>query len=363
MAVFLWGVAFTLVILVVGIFFYKAKETETHNEKVILYGFGFFSFTGAFIIVFMLLSLPELWYNTFLLRFLLFILLFELTVKHTKYLLTIVFITLVVIFNVLYFNTLYVYALLLLNIIFLYSIIVIVLIVVKYAKLSQAEFKGVSMFFLLGMALITLGSLLFTYSYINNIILLITVPILYIIAHILWIVPTVINPKYFSRSLQYCRVIGLFIIILWCFVDVFLILYGVPIVGIIIMMVFTILFLYTYYTLVKIIKSKKDLKNGEETLNIFGAFTKPQKATEEEVTISKEKKICLVCKGKTSRLTYICPKCDAIYCVKCSNTMSDLENACWACETPFDESKPVKPYKKEEEKVEVEEKIQKTSNN
>ena len=35
---------------------------------------------------------------------------------------------------------------------------------------------------------------------------------------------------------------------------------------------------------------------------------------------------------------------------------------CWVCETPFDESKPVKPYKKEVEKVEVEEKIQKKGN-
>ena len=31
---FLWGVAFTLIIIVVGIFFYKAKQTETHIEKV-----------------------------------------------------------------------------------------------------------------------------------------------------------------------------------------------------------------------------------------------------------------------------------------------------------------------------------------
>jgi len=44
---------------------------------------------------------------------------------------------------------------------------------------------------------------------------------------------------------------------------------------------------------------------------------------------------------------------------KCARTLSDLENMCWVCESPFDESKPVIPYKKEEEKVEVEEKIRK----
>ena len=42
---------------------------------------------------------------------------------------------------------------------------------------------------------------------------------------------------------------------------------------------------------------------------------------------------------------YTCPKCDALYCIKCSDTLSNLENACWVCNTPFDDSKPTKPYK------------------
>jgi len=82
--------------------------------------------------------------------------------------------------------------------------------------------------------------------------------------------------------------------------------------------------------------------------------------TEEEVSISKEKKICLVCKNKISRLNYICPECNAFYCFKCSDVLVNLENACWVCETPFDESKPVKPFKKEREiDVEISEKPQK----
>ena len=36
---------------------------------------------------------------------------------------------------------------------------------------------------------------------------------------------------------------------------------------------------------------------------------------------------------------------------KVNAVLSDLENACWVCETPFDESKPVKLPEKEEEKV------------
>lgn len=90
--------------------------------------------------------------------------------------------------------------------------------------------------------------------------------------------------------------------------------------------------------------------------------TRPEELSEEEITFSKEKKICLVCKGKVARINYICPKCDALYCIKYSEVLVNLENACWVCETPFDESKPSKPFKKEEEKVEVElsEKITKT---
>ncbi len=77
--------------------------------------------------------------------------------------------------------------------------------------------------------------------------------------------------------------------------------------------------------------------------------SKPSQITEQEVSFYREQKICLVCKGTVSRLNYICPKCSALYCIKCSETLSELENMCWVCQTPFDESKPVKPYKKEEE--------------
>ena len=94
---------------------------------------------------------------------------------------------------------------------------------------------------------------------------------------------------------------------------------------------------------------------------VRGIFTKPEKVTEEEVSISKEKKICLVCKGIIARFNnYICPECDVLYCENCARSLSDLENSCWVCETPFDESKPVKPFKKEEEiDVEISEKSQK----
>ncbi len=75
---------------------------------------------------------------------------------------------------------------------------------------------------------------------------------------------------------------------------------------------------------------------------------------EEKVTISKEKKICLVCRSEVLRFSYIC-ECGAMYCESCARAVSNLENVCWACDIPIDYSKPVKPFKMEEkESIEAE---------
>ncbi len=67
---------------------------------------------------------------------------------------------------------------------------------------------------------------------------------------------------------------------------------------------------------------------------------------EEEVTIHREKKVCLVCKGDVLGYMYTC-QCDSVYCEKCARALTDLENVCWVCNTPIDISKPTKPYKEE----------------
>ncbi len=61
----------------------------------------------------------------------------------------------------------------------------------------------------------------------------------------------------------------------------------------------------------------------------------------------------MVCKNKISRLNYICPGCLALYCVKCSEALSNLENSCWVCETPFDETKPVQVIKEVGDEIAV----------
>ena len=78
-------------------------------------------------------------------------------------------------------------------------------------------------------------------------------------------------------------------------------------------------------------------------------FTKPEIITEEEVSVSKEKKICLVCKIKISSHTFVCRNCGSFYCEKYYSALVDLENVCWAGDSAFEESNPVKLLKKREE--------------
>jgi tetratricopeptide (TPR) repeat protein len=79
---------------------------------------------------------------------------------------------------------------------------------------------------------------------------------------------------------------------------------------------------------------------------------------EEKVAITKETKICLVCRSDVLRFSYIC-ECGAFYCESCARAVTDLENLCWACDVPIDFSKPSQPYKEEEERIKVHKKAKK----
>jgi hypothetical protein len=88
---------------------------------------------------------------------------------------------------------------------------------------------------------------------------------------------------------------------------------------------------------------------------LFRIRKRPSHITEEEVSISKEKKICLVCKGKLSGYNiFICPGCDTMYCTTCVRALESLENACWVCNDPINKSKPVKIGKKSNVEVDLE---------
>jgi len=92
--------------------------------------------------------------------------------------------------------------------------------------------------------------------------------------------------------------------------------------------------------LVNFRKSKKKILIQEAEINELGKLK--DKITEEDIILSKERRICLVHKGPSEGIIYVCPECSAVYCFKCYEAIKDLENECWSCGNPMDSSKPVK---------------------
>jgi len=72
------------------------------------------------------------------------------------------------------------------------------------------------------------------------------------------------------------------------------------------------------------------------------------KVKEEKLTIYKEQKLCLVCRGEISGFMYSCT-CNTIYCETCVRALIELENICWVCNAPIDMSKPIKHDMKDNE--------------
>ena len=68
--------------------------------------------------------------------------------------------------------------------------------------------------------------------------------------------------------------------------------------------------------------------------------------SEEEVSFFREQNVCIVCRGNILHYNFICD-CTALYCEKCAHAIEDEENACWACNSPIDESKPTTPFEEE----------------
>ncbi|UCC20156.1 MAG: hypothetical protein JSV62_02410 [Promethearchaeota archaeon] len=85
--------------------------------------------------------------------------------------------------------------------------------------------------------------------------------------------------------------------------------------------------------------------------SFFRIVERPEHISEEEVAYYREQKICLVCKGKVEGFNiFLCPNCEALYHEDCARALTEMENSCWVCIDPIDESKPTKPFKKVEGK-------------
>jgi hypothetical protein len=392
LSTFLKGIAVLLLIICGIIYIYSAKKREKSKENLIIYGFGFFFFIYAifctllgFLIPFQLnlvyrdgifygnLENPtKLFYIFHKLTVIVFFIgtgmglhAMERVVKKTKYCLTISNVIILIVDLILPWelHLEYYTFLMFINLINFYIMMILL------AKWSSIEFKAIAIIMIGGMSFLALGPMLMTLEILSlNFFPLYLGPIIIIIGCLVTVSPMIIKPKSFSGSLSYWYIIGFMqflIIISWAMFSVLFLPFQLKI-------MFTIIAFVNIFFISKIIKDIKsqqsiDIVSTEKitetpSLDFLKTFSKPERISEEEVTISKEKRICLVCKGKISGHTYVCLECETFYCNKCYNALTNLENACWACETQFDVSKPVKSFEKEEEleEIELSEKSQKT---
>ena len=391
---FFSGIALALA-LMCGIYFvYKARKREVFNEKIIMLGlsslplgfalsliftyFQVFQVQGTFInnifygdydiIKSPYEILGRLSYISLGIGCLFFVLAFEIIIKRTKYFLTIFYAILIAIeiilpiegslFNM-PFSTIARY-------VFNYPIILGLLILVPlvlylYTKWSHLEFKAVSSFLLFGFLLFVISLNLAKKVHKNlNVYPLVLGPLLLILGCCITMLPAIINPKIISRALTYWVLFAILTIpflIIMLYIDIINDLAFQFIIEFIVafMYIYIIFFLIIKNIKSEIISESREAEKGLES-QVLGIFTRPQKVTEEEVIFHRERKICLVCKGKLLRSIYLCPECDALYCIKCSEALSTLENVCWSCYTPID---PAKPIKLKEKDIEISKDIRK----
>ena len=376
------GVAIFLALFSAVYFINKGDKRKIFNEKLIMFSLASLILGFAFSLIFtffQVLQIPgglslfdsntylavvpfqeniiykiygRLSYISISIGFTFFLFAFDIIVKKTKYLFTITYLILLSIEIIFFANHTLVKAIFNFPIILGMSILV-PLVFYLYTRWSRLEFKAISSFLSFGflMFIISLNLAKSEHKELGVYPLALS-PLLLIFGCLITILPTIVNPKFLSRALLYWMLYAIITIPFLVAIIIINILNGLKWYFI---MEFFIAFVYIYtlffFTIRNIrseISAQIQKKDKYSIPQILGIFARPEKVTEEEVIYHRERKICVVCKGKLLRAIYLCPECDALYCTKCSEAISSLENACWSCLTPIDPLKPVKLKEKEE---------------
>ena len=218
----------------------------------------------------------------------LFILAFEISIKRTKYLLTIIQIPFLILLIILPYDlarSIHHY------ILYPYSSTVILLIIVLLAKWSRFELKAISSLLFSGVVFVMVSSILVSKDVKKlNILPLFISPTFYIIGALVIILPLMINPKYLSQALTFWLIIGISSLIVLFYLEFFIIFTGSDLYQFILYIFAILVVIFLEYQIIKDIKLNKIQDKKEEVSNILQMFTKPQRLIEEEISISKEKK-------------------------------------------------------------------------
>ncbi len=301
------------------LYFSKGLKKKDKNEKILLVGFGIF------------------WLTIAITRFFFFIIDYILVGTYTGDLNTIILTYDVINYIYLYFY-LYLYGYV------FFSTIIVILLFIRSSVKSDREFQIISSVITFGLVLFLVGwSLELVLIKYLNLFLPSLGPVFIIIGGFISISPQITHFELFSKPIIkpiILIMIGLLVVFVISMlfinlqlVDLFLIVIWIGLLTII----FIVGYLIYFYNRRGESAIKKD--DLQDTLRVF---SKPLHFSIEDVKYSREKGFCLVCKNKISGLNYICPKCEAWYCLKCRDALIEIENSCWGCETPFIENKSKK---------------------
>lgn len=236
---------------------------------------------------------------------------------------------------------------------FPFNVVTFGLMLYIFTKWTRAEYKSLSAILYCGFINLGFGAFLeIDTTKMSNVFPVEIAPVFLIASGICFSIPLLIDPKHLSRPKALWNAVGAYSIATVVLFTVVAIVFTMPSDWILVGFMVILLFFIMYYSTLRIIKAEARYAKPADAPNVLEMFVRPQKLNEEEISISKEKKICLVCKGKLSRQIYICPGCGAFFCCKCADALSDHENMCWVCQQPFDEAKPSQPHD-EAEKPEV----------
>jgi len=381
-----WGIAIAFAMMCGGFLINRGRKREIFNEKIIMFGLaslpiGFavtllFTYLQAFYVPGTIINntflgnlnakpMPDAYELFARLSFIslgminvFFVLAFEIIVKRTRYLLTAIFTIIVLMEIILPMITnrgpeiardIY-------NILIMLGLVFMVPIVLYYyTKWSRLKFKAVSSFLFFGFILFITSLNLAKSSHKDLAVYpLVLGPLFLILGCFVTILPTIVNPTVISRPIMW---IALYTISTFTLLIVFTIInvlrgikpWYVPLLYVVSIIFISIMVFISFRNIRSEVITVKQKRYKEREPGVLGIFSRPEKITEEEVSISKEKKICLVCKSKIGGFSFMCSDCGAFYCLKCTEALINLENMCWACNTPMDPSKPVKHFEEEKD--------------
>ena len=360
---FFWSLTVFIIFTCAFVFLYYSLKKEEKNERLLMIGFSSVSFGLAFNQFFWLLkqiltpfenTLDLIAILSYTIGLALFFLIFDTLMKKTKFLPFIINLILIPLIIIFHNVDLYVHPRLFVYISYIFNATTFCFILLWFSMKSGEEFKLIAIFLMTGAIVYLIGAVLqstfivdvISYSPIISYTLLVTGAVLFV------------SPVFFKRKkksqIKTALIIGsisyiislfiasYFIINLFLSYNVhylFIIASAIMIFGASIILLHFILNIGKLSKTSELINIEKELKTKKDILSVF---SRRDLITEEEISISKEKRICLVCKKDLQRDIYICPNCYAFYCKNCSTILTNRENACWVCNSPFDPSKPTK---------------------